>query len=428
MITLGKSTYNNFIKSYDTIRNVLRHLYIYGCYSRDDFKNMGISGRKYDNERKRILNFINEKFVVEEYVSNTKYIGLKNDMFKSARNFLVDSYMTKTISENYINYFFLIQQILNQSKVGLSSNEIIDYVSELIPKNTDEKSTIIRMLRDMVNQGFIKEEKIKNKKIYSISDDFFKEFTIDEIIQIYYATDFYCSTSFISAPGYYLKDTIKKYLKYERNYELNEKEIYLLKDNFLSRIIDDEIIINILNSIINNKDIKIYYRNNKKPIICVPYKIITEFNYGRQYLLCEIIESNKVKLFRIDRINKIKENENIKMIYNPENYDEYIQNCWCVGFHEDKNNLIDIEIDFFIDDNKEQYIIQRILKEGKWGQLNKIKEGEYVFKIKVSDARELIPWIRSFTGFAKVRKSEQHNLYELIEGDRKESLKNYGIV
>ncbi len=425
---MAKGTYKNFIKSYDTIRNVLRNLYIYGCYSRDDFQDMAISGRKYDNERRRILYFIEQEFINENFISNTKYIGFKYDMFRTSQNFLVNSYLIKTFSVNDINYFFLIQQILNDKQTELNINEIIGNISEVLPKDTDESSTIKRKINSMVKHGLIVEKKIKNKKVYSIAEDFFKEFTTAEIVKIFYAVQFYCNLALISVPGYYLKDTIKNYLKYERNYDFNEKEIYMFKHHLLNRIIDDDIVTCILNCIINNKKVKIYYNNKAEAKVSVPLRIITEYYYGRQYLLSIDLVSEKLSLYRLDKIDKLCEDEKLEARVSVEMYNKYIENSWCATLFNENNDLTEVEIDFFIDENKEDFILQRLSKEGKWGEIKKVEEGRYLYKIKVTDAKELIPWIRSFSGFAKVRKSEKHNLHEIIENDWKETLKNYGAI
>lgn len=97
VISAAKSTYKYFIKSYDIVINGLRYLYIYGCYSRDDCQNIGISGRKYDNECRRILYSIEREFINENFISNTKYIGFKYGMFRISQNFLVNSYLSVNI-------------------------------------------------------------------------------------------------------------------------------------------------------------------------------------------------------------------------------------------------------------------------------------------------------------------------------------------
>ena len=99
--------------------------------------------------------------------------------------------------------------------------------------------------------------------------------------------------------------------------------------------------------------------------------------------------------------------------------------AWCISL---KKGLVDVEIDFLFDENEESYILDRLKRERKWGDIVKIEQNHYLYKIKVSDPVELKPWIRSFAGFAKVRKSENHNLYEVLQNEWRESLKNYGVI
>lgn len=52
------------IWDYENIRQILRDIYIFGCFSRDDFiEKKGISGRKYDKEQQRISAYLPEKLV-----------------------------------------------------------------------------------------------------------------------------------------------------------------------------------------------------------------------------------------------------------------------------------------------------------------------------------------------------------------------------
>ena len=51
------------IRDYENIRQILRDIYIYGCFTRDDFIEMGISGRKYDNEQRRISAYLPDKLI-----------------------------------------------------------------------------------------------------------------------------------------------------------------------------------------------------------------------------------------------------------------------------------------------------------------------------------------------------------------------------
>lgn len=54
---------NLLIREYETIRPLLRDVYIYGCFTRESFIKKGISGRKYDNEQRRIHAYLPSEFI-----------------------------------------------------------------------------------------------------------------------------------------------------------------------------------------------------------------------------------------------------------------------------------------------------------------------------------------------------------------------------
>lgn len=437
---MAKSTYKNFIKSYDTIRKVLRYMYLYGCYSREDFEEVtgikqtesknSISGRKYDNERRRIMYSINEKFLNENFVRNTKYIGFKYDMFKNSQNYLFDSYKIKAFSANDINYFFLIQQILQLNPNGLSITEIMDFLSELIPQDIDI-STIRRKINGMITHGLIISKNERNKKKFIIIEDFLKDFTTEEVVAIFYSIQFYCNIALVSVPGYYFKETIKNYLKYERDCSFEENEIFMFKHFAFNRMIEDDIVFNIISCIMQNKKMKFSYeKTNKKAIkvTIIPLKIITEYYYGRQYVFGIDSLDNKAKIYRIDKIDGFSVDGDFEEKANTSEYDKYLQNSWCAVLLNSDRKLIEVEVDFIFDELKEQYVLKRLLRERKWGEVVKIEENHYLYRVKVTDPNELKPWLRSYAGFAKIRKSESHDLYETIKNDWKEALQRYGVV
>lgn len=46
----------------------------------------------------------------------------------------------------------------------------------------------------------------------------------------------------------------------------------------------------------------------------------------------------------------------------------------------------------------EYFIVQRLMREKRNGTIEKVDEHHYTFSIDVFDAKEIIPWIRSFIG------------------------------
>lgn len=51
------------ISKYDMIRNMLRDIYIYGCFSKEDFLEMGIGKRNFDNYKSRIWSYLPDGFI-----------------------------------------------------------------------------------------------------------------------------------------------------------------------------------------------------------------------------------------------------------------------------------------------------------------------------------------------------------------------------
>ncbi|MEE1031451.1 MAG: WYL domain-containing protein, partial [Ruminococcus sp.] len=56
-----------------------------------------------------------------------------------------------------------------------------------------------------------------------------------------------------------------------------------------------------------------------------------------------------------------------------------------------------LEMDIYVD-SYEYFIIQRLEREKRSGTIEKIDEHCYRFSIDVYDAKEMIPWIRTFIG------------------------------
>ena len=96
-MALNKSTL--LIRDYENIRSILRDVYIYGCFSKDDYvEKQGISGRKYDKEQQRISAYLPKKY-------RTKYTSIYNPVtmitsgwetvrnFKKVRKFLMVGFL-----------------------------------------------------------------------------------------------------------------------------------------------------------------------------------------------------------------------------------------------------------------------------------------------------------------------------------------------
>lgn len=408
-----RNSYMNFVKHYDLIRDVLRQYYIVGLCSKTAKK----SQRDYNNKIRRVKNFIDDEFLKHENINKIKYNRFYVENYTKAHNFLYDSYLIKNIDDSALKTYFVILQILNKYDEAKSSeivSEVAGFISgeDIIDKDKkgDLEQFIDRVKNKMASLGIIEKRKEGRDTFLNIKEDVFEDFSNDEIIQIINALSFYSNVSIISAPGYSAIDVLNDYLLGERDYRYDFESTFSFKQNFLSRILDDEVISVICESIKNNKTVKFLYKG--KNIEVMPKEIISEYLYGRQYLLAEDLKYDNYSKYRIDKISNCKIGKEVT------NIDKNIQNG---------TNKVKVEIDFYIDEEKEDYLIRRIEKESS-GKFEKLEQNHFLYTEEVEDYMTLLPWIRSFGTIAKVRESKRHNLSKKLQDEYEELLRLYGEI
>lgn len=425
-----KSTYTNFIAEYNTLRKVLRQFYIYGCYNRKDFEDkFALSGRSYDDAKRRVTYCIEKKYAQEKYINNHKYFSLNCDPFLLQSNFLINMYLLKRFGLNDLNYFFLIQQLLASSKQALSFKEILDKLADYIsPDIIAAQKPLRKRLHYLATAGLIQKSPYKNSFSYQTPPDFFAVFDKTELISLYHALFFYAATALISSPGYYLQNTLKKYLWHKFQYVVDtDLKIFSFKHLNLSRILDDAIVAELLQNIIKKTAVKLTITSNgsSENLVCYPLKLVTEYLYSRQYLLYFLISSQEIAVVRIDDIEEVRSTTSEIPFPSEQLLANWFAKSWCSSFDNNKKQLITVEIDFYFSEISQVHILNRLKKEQKWGVLQRLANDHYLFSIDVLDPNELIPWIRSFANFAKVRPAPQHQLFEKIAQDWQEAFNNY---
>ena len=74
---------------------------------------------------------------------------------------------------------------------------------------------------------------------------------------------------------------------------------------------------------------------------------------------------------------------------------------------------------------KEEFILNRLIREGHNGTISKLKAGVYEYRISLRDPKEIIPWIRSFGERAQVISSGDFEIEKTIEADWKKAVNKY---
>ncbi len=114
--------FNDFIKRYNIIRDILRDCFLYGCYSRDGLESKrNVSSRKVSYEMRRIQQYVEEKYIKVDKDGRYKLLNLTYDFMRHSDNFLVSTYMTKSFTRADLLTYFFYSVIYTVTKLPLLS-------------------------------------------------------------------------------------------------------------------------------------------------------------------------------------------------------------------------------------------------------------------------------------------------------------------
>lgn len=451
------TSFNLFLRDFDSIRDIFRYVFLYGCYDRYQFNNLtGYSKETYENHIKRFKKIVDDKCFSEDRKNRKQIISLKYNRYYNMFDYLMKSYNLRTFNKQDINLYFIILDIfyndhINKNKTvvdkedkNLSISEVITIIQDEYFKNSkdDNENISPRMIRDKMFElediGFLKEtkKKYKNRDIRSFikQKDILEEFNTDELLEIHKILYFFRGSSHLSVLANFIQETIYEFITQIKGDDCDNKDIFLFNNVFLNNILNENIIVKIIQSIEQRHKISFKLEKNKKNTIYVyPFKIIYEKQYGRQYLFCFNLSSKRPCTYNIDDIKNLKiEKYQTYDIKKYENCMKLINKFWSMTqLNEVKDPLnkkpLPVEIDFYIDESK-KYIIERVNDEKRCGSLVKITDSHWKYSIYVIRVEEMIPWVRSFGEHAVVRKSDVHNLKEKVEDSWRELKKLYGLI
>ena len=192
-MALSKSTL--LIRDYENIRRILRDIYIFGCFSKEDYiEKNDISGRKYDKEQQRINAYLPRNFIQKRRVNKKVFTYCSYDMLSGSINYLADTYRNKSFTALDIMAYFFVQQILYRYE-RLTASEILERLP-LVNEEVDFTKDNLRVkLEELIEKGLVVSKKDGRNVFYSLSDDIFKSFNDKELISIYTYIEFVMNMS-----------------------------------------------------------------------------------------------------------------------------------------------------------------------------------------------------------------------------------------
>lgn len=406
--------YNELIKNFNHIRDYMRQFYIYGFKRRGDYREK--SARSYDNERRRIESWLGEYMAFRRQPEG-KIRFLSVDTRSIAHNPLFQAYKAKSFTAADITLHFYILDILKE-KEKASASEIADilsdeYLSSFSAGRGFDESTIRKKLKEYERLGLLDSEKSGRTVLYRRTDA-----NID-LTAWKDAVSFFSEISPVGVIGSYIQD------RYESN-----SDFFRFKHLYLLHCLESEITCCLLEAISKECDaiIKLYSRRKQKTqeYRIVPIRILVSTQAGRSYVLAKELRRQSCNLYRLDHIKaasvgRYVENRE-KIEKECREFERYLWNTSSNPRKHTEHLSMTLKVE-----PGEDYILQRLKREGRHGRITKIGETRLRYDIDVYDASEMRPWVRSFIGrieditcssvdFEKIFREDLDMMYKLYIG------------
>lgn len=380
------SEFKELIKSFPKTREYVRDFFVYGFKTRDDFKDK--SGRTYDNERRRIESWLGT-YVRQDYTSKGKNISLAIDSNLLDTNPLYRVWKTKSFTDNDIQLHFYLLDYLNMDD-GCSVEQIADGILAEYDMFFDTQM-IRRKCNAYVKEGILRKEKCGKDLLYYKNGNF-ADATADTPM-LTSAIKFYTQSAPLGIVGDTILDNIN-----------DVNTTFRVKHGFLVHTLEDEMTLLLLSAMHQKCEVTLTLRGTRNPmdfnLSGTPLQIFQSTRSGRRFLCLHLNEKKRFHCVRLDSI------KNIDLCKPIDNYNELRQALiknhpyiWGVSFQNTAGARLEkIKLTLHIDEEREPFIIERLVREGKGGKITKISANTFTYEKEVFDSQEMLPWLRTFTG------------------------------
>jgi len=415
------SNFQELIKKFDRIRDFSRDFLVYGIRTRNT-QNIK-SKRSYDNEKRRIESFLSDYMVETSHVSG-KSVNISINPEEMTMNPLFALWETKSFTKNDIFLHYVLLDILeNSNKMSISDiyDEVIEYIDE--DHQMMDMMTVRNKLNEYEKLGILTKHKDGKQFLYALRTNRFDSLSDEEKMELKQGIDFFSNIMSFGILGKFLS----------RNLNDSESQTYQMKYKhyFMFHTLDDELLFDVLRLIENEQKgmFETWNKTNTKIIkkLCTPLMVITNVKHGRRYVVVYDHSSKNFYSLRLDKLKKVSCQEVDSEF---ENYLEELKklkvDSW--GVYLNRTNTTEhICMTLKINEDKEQYMIKRILLEGKHGILEKVDENVFEYHIDIIDTYEIIPWLRTFIGRIIDLKGTNKKAVGMFKNDMRWMYKMYEI-
>lgn len=401
------SDFKELIKSFPKTREYVRDFFVYGFKTRDEFKDK--SPRTYDNERRRLESWLGP-YVQKDYVSKGSNISLAIDSNLLDTNPLFQVWKTKSFTDNDIILHFLILDLLENGK-ALTAEEITDRLLTEYDALFDTQ-TVRRKCNAYEKEGLLHKKKERKTILYYLDNSLTTWLKDNPAVMD--ALAFYQMAGNLGIIGNEILEQLDA-----------QNQTFRVKHSFFVHTLEDEILLCLLNAMNKKYSVQLELKGSKKGMVTstqvVPLQIFTSTRSGRRFLCGYLNKTRRFSCYRLDTI------KNVVLLDEVLEYDDLQSKLnrnraclWGVSFqNENRRHLDKLTMTLQVYEPTENYILERLKREGRSGTVTKLGRNIYQYEIEVFDCNEMLPWIRTFIGrilsLECTAKSVEHRFYQDLQ-------------
>ncbi len=391
--------FQELIKNFDRIREYMRQFYVYGFKVRSDFD--GKSARTYDNERRRIESWLAD-YTRSDYTAKGKHVYINVDSKEISQNPLYAAWKSKSFTDNDLLLHFFVLDQLWEHRDGLNAGELCDHMSQEYGVVFDSQTVRLK-LKEYEGLQLLRSKKDGRNLKYMLVDyleaeggagrrDAGRERASTSTWQhLMTAAAFFQGY----APFGFIGSTIL-------DREQVSNDWFQFKHHFIVHTLEDGALLAVLAAMKENREIAFINKSSRTGSISrhrgLPLKIFVSTQTGRRYVCMYMAESRRFNNFRLDSMTDVepleaRDDRPRKL----EQLENNLQKLWGVSF-SGMERLEEIYLRLYIDEKKEAHIINRLYREGRGGEIQKIRDNEYLYSGAFFDTNEMLSWIKTFTG------------------------------
>lgn len=404
--------FQELIKNFDRIRDYMRQFFIYGYKSRSDYE--GKSARTYDNERRRIESWLSG-CIQSGYTQKEKHVYISVDSKNIPQNPLYAAWKSKSFTDKDLLLHFFLPDLLWNQPEGMTAGELCDAMSSRYGAVFDSQTVRLK-LKEYERLGILEAQKQGKRLCYRLLPGPCQADRIPEPSQagrisgpsqagrllpvplqqqtwqrLLTAVTFFQE----AAPFGFIGSTIL-------DHENLENQWFSFKHHFIVHTLEDGVLADVLAAMREHRKITFDNKSSRSGAVTsmggLPLKIFVSTQTGRRYLCLYLEERRRFTNVRLDSMTKVVLHE-ICCDYERKRQllSKNLPKCWGVSFGG-VSRIEEICLKIFLDEETEPHILNRLYREGRGGEIVKIRSHEYLYSGFFFDTNEMLSWIKTFTG------------------------------